>query len=653
MRAIPYLLLATTFAVAACDDKGDGISEEEGATSDLDALLEGAPDPSKLPDEPKSDATYPAKFDVAALQSPVRNQASRGVCSIFSTVALMEHLYIKEGKLTTPDFSEQYLQWSAKAEVGAYTNTEGSNADRNIEAIQRFGIVAENDWAYQTTKWTASNDARCTGDKTQPIVCYTNGEPPASAKAATKYKLPAARWVSNRRQSIKSFIYQNKQAVTAGMTFFYQSWNHRGGSLPVNGDYARKGYILFPNAKDIEVSNAKPAGHSILILGWDDTLEVQTVDEAGNKVVDAAGKPVMEKGFFLIKNSWGTSNFGTENPFGAGYGWLSMKYVETYANLSGADVPRVDFGPESCSDNIDNNQNRLVDCEDIETCGKNVACNTADFAFEAKPSRNIPDNTPAGLSTTLDVGPTGTITTGYVEVEIAHPFIRDLKIEVALPSGQKLTLYDRADTAGRDMKRRFNLPASVLGEEAHGTWTITVSDNSLGDAGKLNRWAVGVSVAASELVEACGDGEDNDGDRQADCADSDCADDAACESAGPALLEGIVEADLDIPDQSSAGIKSKITLSGTGAGSITGVSVEVGITHTYRGDLTIKLISPDNKTVTLLDKKGGSTDNVDEVFTSTAFNGRPAAGEWTLWVVDGFAGDEGTLDIWGIEVDVQ
>ncbi len=37
--------------------------------------------------------------------------------------------------------------------------------------------------------------------------------------------------------------------------------------------------------------------------------------------------PVMEKGFFLFKNSWGTSGFGILNRFGPGYGWISYAYV--------------------------------------------------------------------------------------------------------------------------------------------------------------------------------------------------------------------------------------------------------------------------------------------------------------------------------------
>ena len=70
---------ALALAASACDDAGEGISEEEAALSDLSVLLDGAPNPDKLPDEPKSDAIYPAKFDLVALQSQQHGEAFGGV----------------------------------------------------------------------------------------------------------------------------------------------------------------------------------------------------------------------------------------------------------------------------------------------------------------------------------------------------------------------------------------------------------------------------------------------------------------------------------------------------------------------------------------------------------------------------------------------
>jgi len=646
-RSVTTLAAISVASMAGCDETAGtvepGLSESNAPLTDLDALLEGAPDRDKLPDEPKSDQTFPATFDLVELQSPIRNQASRGVCSIFSTVALMEHLYIKEGTIKNPDFSEQFLQWSAKAEVKAFQDTGGSNANSNLEAINRFGIVTEAVSPYEGRGWNSTNDPLCTGDK-QPFTCYTNGDPSATAKAATRYKLPAGRWVSSRVNSIKAFMYNNKQAVVAGMTFYYQSWNHGGSPLKVSSDYSREGYVLFPNEADIKASEEKRAGHSILLVGWDDTLEVQSVDDKGVGVVDAAGKPVMEKGFFVFKNSWGDSGtFGSKNKFGHGYGYLSMKYTEKYANVMGANVPSVNLGPETCSDKIDNNYDGLVDCEETTACAKDAACTTASRTFKSSPNATIPDNSPAGYTSTTQVDAVGFATSVYVDVVVNHSFVRDLKLVLKTPSGREVVLYERTLPSGKNLIRRFNV-AALVGEDVKGGWSLTVSDLSKGDTGRLTSWELGLGLPAGTPVEDCSDGKDNTGNGKSDCQDPACVAFSACLANNPGELSGLNVTAKPIPDNSTTGVRSEIAL--TGPGLVDGVDIDVEITHPYRGDLTVKLIHPDGTIAVLTDRKGGSERDINETFTTNAFNGKKAAGKWTLWVLDGFAGDVGTLKAW-------
>jgi hypothetical protein len=318
-------LLLSACAVAEEDLAGaGGALDNDPPLSSADDLLAGAPKADDLPREYKADEILPAEFsDLVDVQSPVRNQAQRGTCSIFSTIALMEHLYILEGSISAPDFSEQYLQWSVKFEMNSFPGTSGSSEIVNLRTINQNGIVAETMWPYEPTQWGPANDPKCTGTDPMPNHCYTNGHPTDAVRAANKFFLPRSRFVHPR--DAKAHMFSKRHAVIASMDFFYQSWNHRKSELPTNADYWREGIVLFPNAKDREVSLAKRAGHSILLVGWDDTMEVQTVDATGKLVVDAAGKPVMEKGFYLFKNSWGTSSFGLDNPHGPGYGWISMR----------------------------------------------------------------------------------------------------------------------------------------------------------------------------------------------------------------------------------------------------------------------------------------------------------------------------------------
>ena len=295
------------------------------------------PSDTLLPVEGLTGIVPPAKFDIYALEGPVRNQAHRGVCSIFSTIGLMELLYKKAG-MTNPDFSEQYLQWAVKVQDHAFPNSEGSTDSDNIDTIRQYGIPIESAWAYQIDPWTTANDPACTGaEEGLPTKCYTNGDPPAAARTATKYKLPAGRWVST--SSIKSVIFEKKVGVVVGVDFFYQAWNHRHSTLPVSTATFAKGIVLYPNATDITESRKAPAGHSIQLLGWDDNLEVQKVDALGKPVVDAMGKPVNEKGFYLFKNSWGTASFGVNNTKAPGYGWIAYRYIDSYGSGYTADQP--------------------------------------------------------------------------------------------------------------------------------------------------------------------------------------------------------------------------------------------------------------------------------------------------------------------------
>ena len=69
---------------------------------------------------------------------------------------------------------------------------------------------------------------------------------------------------------------------------------------------------------------------------------------------------------------------------------------------------------------------------------------------------------------------------------------------------------------------------------------------------------------------------------------------------------------IAIPDRDLAGIQSVIDATATG--SVCRLEVEVAITHTYSGDLSLELQSPSGKTVTLRYRRGGSVDNIFETY---------------------------------------
>jgi subtilisin-like proprotein convertase family protein len=85
--------------------------------------------------------------------------------------------------------------------------------------------------------------------------------------------------------------------------------------------------------------------------------------------------------------------------------------------------------------------------------------------------------------------------------------------------------------------------------------------------------------------------------------------------------------------------------------------VRVDITHTFQGDLEVSLIGPDNTTVLLHNRTGGSADNIQTVYADltapaqalSAFTGKAINGAWKLKVRDLAAADTGTLNFWEID----
>ncbi len=486
------LLAASATLLAACVGDVPSEHDDDFTVSSHDPLFAGAPANDSLPDENKADANYPRQFtELLRDQSTVKSQGRRGVCSIFATVALMENLYIKAG-VRDADFSEQYMQWSAKEEVREFRDTDGSNASTNLEAASDFGIVEERFWPYEPSPWSAANDPACTGGETQPVQCYTNGAPPAAAAAAIKHKLPRGRYLNTN--SIKAHLTSKKSGVVVGMTFFYQSWNHRRSVLPVNSAYWREGIVLAPNAKDREESLRSRAGHAILIVGWDDDKEVAIVDEKGEVVKDASGNPVVEKGFWIFKNSWGTGSFGAANPHGDGYGFLSMTYLREFGSAYVADVPRVEAPAELCDNGVDDDRDGQIDCDD-RACAAAPVCQASptERNYTATPAIAIPDDDPTGVSSTIAVPDVGTAGTVKVTVSIDHTYRGDLKV-VLRHGGRSFTVHDRAGSYEDDLDVTVEAPA-MAGAPLAGDWTLTVSDHAGDDVGTLATWGLTVIAA--------------------------------------------------------------------------------------------------------------------------------------------------------------
>ncbi len=480
------------FVACADPDVGPTPFDDEFPVSE-DNVNEGAPANGTLPDDNKADAQYPAKFELGD-QSPVQSQGSRGVCSIFSATSQVENLYIKAGMpVEQADFSEQYLQWAAKNLQRSFRNTEGSSSDANLQTVVRFGTVAEAAWPYESAPWTAANDPECNGGTSLPTKCYTNGEPPQSATAAPKFKLPSSRWINTN--SIKAHMTAKKTGVNVGMTFFYQSWNHRKSTLPVSTDLWRKGIVTYPNGEDQTKSLETRAGHAIHLIGWDDDLVVAMRDKDGNPVLDAAGNPRTEKGFWLFKNSWGTASFGVDHPTGPGYGWISYEYIEEYASAVAAELPTLETPAEVCDDTaeVDEDGDGNANCDDTQ-CAEHPSCAGGSTAhdYSATPNAAIPDNSPTGATSTIEVADTGELTDVKVAVDVTHTYRGDLKVTLSKGAFSTVLFANQGGSAD-NLMQEFSVPG-LTGQALAGTWTLKVEDTARIDIGTLKTWSISATT---------------------------------------------------------------------------------------------------------------------------------------------------------------
>jgi agmatine/peptidylarginine deiminase len=109
---------------------------------------------------------------------------------------------------------------------------------------------------------------------------------------------------------------------------------------------------------------------------------------------------------------------------------------------------------------------------------------------------------------------------------------------------------------------------------------------------------------------------------------------------------------LAIPDNDPTGVSSTISV-GSFTGRLGKVKVTADITHTYQGDLTVVLTSPNNVISFIHAESGGSADDLHLSLELDDFAGATAVGDWKLEVSDGYAGDVGTLDRWSLQLMPQ
>jgi len=117
---------------------------------------------------------------------------------------------------------------------------------------------------------------------------------------------------------------------------------------------------------------------------------------------------------------------------------------------------------------------------------------------------------------------------------------------------------------------------------------------------------------------------------------------------GPAR-EFAVTAPAAIPDNNATGVTVDVPV--TGVTGTVGLTANVKITHTYRGDLKVTLLKDGVEKKVISNNEGGSADNLDATVTLSASEVGTANGRWQVKVVDNAAQDTGSVT--GVKLSFQ
>lgn len=118
------------------------------------------------------------------------------------------------------------------------------------------------------------------------------------------------------------------------------------------------------------------------------------------------------------------------------------------------------------------------------------------------------------------------------------------------------------------------------------------------------------------------------------------------EPGGNTAISFANDTNYSIPDNNASGVSSPIT--STRQGSSGQVTVHVEIIHTYIGDLIVDVIHPDGTVVNLHNRSGGSSNNINQIYTIN-YGNRDSSGVWYLRVRDRASVDTGYIDRWQID----
>lgn len=235
---------------------------------------------------------------------PVRDQGNRGTCVAHALAACREHLAFEQGEDRERfDLSEQFLFWATKTQGGDPSPDEdGTWIEFAKEALLRVGVCREEHWPYDGTVRDGN------------VTHAGPGLPTADARfGAVSFRRSCTEYARGGGAArVLEHLTRTRRPVAISVPVF------RDRVAPLNNNWNTPVGIAYGEVLDPPPTAVVENGHAVCVVGF-----VPDPEE-------------LQGGYFVFRNSWGTTKFGRKAPvegwhaIAPGYGQISASYVDDY-----------------------------------------------------------------------------------------------------------------------------------------------------------------------------------------------------------------------------------------------------------------------------------------------------------------------------------
>lgn len=112
---------------------------------------------------------------------------------------------------------------------------------------------------------------------------------------------------------------------------------------------------------------------------------------------------------------------------------------------------------------------------------------------------DIPDASPRGDGTSIQVDEAGQVQDIEVRVEIDHEFLGDIEVILIAPKGEEILLQGRTLGGKTSLRQTYTLITTphlmwLFGKQSAGEWRLKVVDHAPGATGRLFRWDLSLGI---------------------------------------------------------------------------------------------------------------------------------------------------------------